>query len=122
MNRSVRAIAAALLLLASSALSGCSSNSDRETIYAVLSRGEIYQRDFTYGDEEGATIVEQAQHFLVSEVRSDASTQWAARYVYEPTPGFVGNDRVELEVRTGATSLAEPGRVRRVSIRFSVKE
>jgi len=118
----IRALVAALVLLASGTLSGCASKDDTEIISAVLRSGETFHRDFAYMDEDGATIVEQAQHFLVSEVRRNASTQWAARYVYEPAPGFVGNDRVELEVRTGAESATDLGRVRRVSIRFSIEE
>jgi hypothetical protein len=112
----------ALSALAALALVGCSPDSDTEVISAVLSGAETYQLDLASGDMGGARVVEQAQHFAVSEVRRDASTSWAARYVYVPAAGFVGNDRVELEVLSGADIASAPVRRRRISVRFTVQQ
>jgi hypothetical protein len=111
----------ALSALAALALVGCSPDSDTEVISAVLRSDETYQLDLVSGDEGGARVVEQARHFAVSEVRRDASTSWAARYVYAPAAGFVGNDRVELEVLSGSDIVSVPARSRRISVRFTVQ-
>jgi hypothetical protein len=112
----------ALSALAALALVGCSPDSDTEVISAVLRSDETYQLDLVSGDEGGARVVEQARHFAVSEVRRDASTSWAARYVYVPAAGFVGNDRVELEVLSGSDIASVPARRRRISVRFTIQQ
>ena len=122
MRDAIRSLTAALLFLASGAIAGCAPDDDAETISASVRSGGTFQRDLAFGDEDGAVIIEQARHYSISEIRQDASTQWAARYIYQPAPGFIGDDRVALDVRTGASSALEPGRVRRVTIRISVRE
>ena len=111
----------ALALFAALTLAGCDSSAETDVVTVVLSGAETYELDLASGDEEGARVVEQAHHFAVSEIRRDASTLWVARYVYEPAAGFVGNDRVELEVLSGSDGATAPTRVHRISIRFTVQ-
>lgn len=122
MSAGVTSRSIALSLFAALALVGCDPADDTEVISAVLSGAETYELDLVSGDEEGARVVEQAQHFAVSEIRRDASTSWTARYVYVPAVGFIGNDRVDLEVLTGSDGVSAPTRRRLISIRFTVRE
>jgi hypothetical protein len=100
----------------------CRSADDTQVIDTTVRRAETYQLDLAGGDEDGARITEQAQHFAVSEIRRDSSTNWYARYVYAPAAGFVGADRVRLEVLTGSDGASAPTRRRLVTIRFTVIE
>ncbi len=121
MHPRIRSSSFALAVFAALAFAGCSTSTETEVISAVLSGAETYELDLASGDEDGARVVEQAQHFEVSEIRRDESTLWVARYVYEPAAGFVGNDRVELEVLSGSDGATAPTRRRRISIRFTVQ-
>jgi hypothetical protein len=61
------------------------------------------------GDEEGASIAVQAQHYEKSELVRDESTNINVEYRYKPTSDFVGNDYVIINVyynKTGENSFA----------------
>jgi len=75
----------------------------------TLKNTESYSRIFVLGDEEGASIPVQAQHYETSELVRDVSTNMNVEYRYKPTSGFVGNDYVILEIhynKTGENSSA----------------
>jgi hypothetical protein len=75
----------------------------------TLKNTENYSRTFVLGDEEGASIPVQAQHYETSELVRDESTNMNVEYRYKPTSGFVGNDYVILEIyynKTGEHSSA----------------
>ena len=75
----------------------------------TLKNTESYSRTFVLGDEEGASIPVQAQHYETSELVRDASTNMNVEYRYKPSSGFVGNDYVILEIhynKTGENSSA----------------
>ncbi|MDR2010628.1 MAG: hypothetical protein LBQ22_09120 [Bacteroidales bacterium] len=75
----------------------------------TLKNTESYSRTFVLGDEEGASITVQTQHYEESELVRDESTNMNVEYRYKPTTGFVGNDYVILEVyynKTGENSSA----------------
>lgn len=63
-----------------------------------LKNTEVYNRTFVLGDEEGASISVQAQHYETSELIRNESTNMNVEYRYKPTSGFVGNDFVILEI------------------------
>lgn len=111
-----------LLLCLTVAALACRPADDSEVIAVRLQGTQSYQLDLVGGDEEGARVVEQARHFEVSEIRRDASTNWYARYVYEPAAGFIGEDRVELEVLTGSDGASAPTRRRRVTVLLSIRD
>lgn len=48
------------------------------------------------GDDTSIPV--QAQHYETSEVVIDESTNMNVEYRYKPTPGFVGNNVVILEI------------------------
>lgn len=122
MTAPARSIAIACALLSAVVLTGCEADSPVEELSIALQAAEVYQLDIPTGDEDGARVIEQAVHFATSEIRRDSSTNWNARYLYEPATGFVGNDRVLLEVLTGSDGASAPTRRRLISIRFSVSE
>ena len=75
----------------------------------TLKNTESYSRIFVLGDEEGASIPVQAQHYETSELIRDESTNMNVEYRYKPTSGFVGIDYVILEIyynKTGENSSA----------------
>lgn len=75
----------------------------------TLKNTKNYSRTFVLGDEEVASIPVQAQHYEISELVRDESTNMNVEYRYKPTSGFVGNDYVILEIyynKTGENSSA----------------
>lgn len=91
------------------------------TIDVALTAGEVYEYPTVGGDEEGARIVTQAQHFAVSEIRRDATTNWVAVYVYQPGAGYSGADGTEIEVNAGSDG-AGPGHLTRIVFRFTIAQ
>jgi NAD-dependent DNA ligase len=89
-------------------------------VNATMKNSEDYEVDLLIsGDEEGATIKTQAQHFQKSELVRDSSTNWSVVYKYEPLPQFTGTDFVEIETCTGgdATGCAN---IKIIRINFTV--
>tara|TARA_B110000879_G_scaffold93697_1_gene128243 strand:- start:9740 stop:10108 length:369 start_codon:yes stop_codon:yes gene_type:complete len=88
------------------------TNCNKEEIENVVSKVDVtinnfddYELDLMFsGDEEGATIKTQAQHFQKSELIRDSSTNWSVVYKYEPLPNYAGMDFVEIETCTGGES------------------
>lgn len=77
-----------------------------EEVDVTINNSDDYEIDLMIsGDEEGATIITQAQHFQKSELIRDASTNWSVVYKYEPLPNYSGMDFVEIETCTGGESL-----------------
>ena len=87
----------------------CKIQGASNEINVTLKNTESYSRTFVLGDEEGASIPVQAQHYETSELVRDESTNMNVEYRYKPTSGFVGNDYVILEIyynKTGENSSA----------------
>jgi hypothetical protein len=72
------------------------------------------------GDEEGARITVQANHYSVSEIRRNAETNWVAVYVYQPKTGYMGTDYVEIEIQSGSDGASPPTNIRTVGFRFVI--
>ena len=103
-------------------LLGCSQRPDSETIDVSLAAGELFEHPTVGGDEESASIVRQAEHSAVSEIRRNAQTNFVAVYVYQPAAGYTGSDRAEIEVSTGSDGASPPTRVTRIVCRFTSHE
>ena len=74
-------------------------------IEVTINNSDDYEIDLMIsGDEEGATIKTQAQHFQKSELIRDSSTNWSVVYRYKPVSNFTGMDFVEIETCTGGES------------------
>src|SRR5688572_4824269 len=112
----IRLVALSSLVL----LSAC-EESPRVTVVRVsLKNTDLYEHPTVGGDEEGARIVTQANHFSRSEILHDATTGFVATYIYQSTPGFVGSDRAEIEVMSGSDGASAPTRVTRIAFHFTV--
>lgn len=112
----------AILLPLAVCLQGCQAPPTTEVLRVSLMNTERYQLPTVGGDEEGARISTQAQHYSISEIRRDAATNWVATYVYQPSVGFVGADYVELEVVVSSGAAPAPSSTKRVAVRFDVHE
>jgi hypothetical protein len=94
-------------------------NIDRE-VDVTINNSDDYEIDLMIsGDEEGATIQTQAQHFQKSELIREASTNWSVVYKYEPLPNYTGTDFVEIETCSGGESTGCSS-VETVRINFTI--
>ena len=70
------------------------SNPETQTLTETLRVNQAFQFDLgSFGDEEGATISKQANHFSISSSDRDINTDKII-YRYTPTTDFVGKDEV----------------------------
>jgi hypothetical protein len=99
---------------------GCKDPSAVETIQVSLTNSQPYQYPTVSGDEDGARISIQPKHFIISEIRRNAETNWVATFVYQPTAGFVGSDYAEIEIVTGSDGASPPRNVKRVVFHFDI--
>lgn len=83
---------------------------------------ELYQYVIPIGDEEGAEIQTQANHFFQSEILNDASTNWQSTYFYRPQAGFSGQDQVTLAIYTGSDGASPNTHVEYLTIYFNVHD
>lgn len=111
-----------LALLAVVLTMGCQEPRLVETIRVSLVNSQAYEYRTVGGDEEGARISVQPQHASISEIRRDAGTNWVATFVYQPTSGFVGIDRAEIEIFSGSDGASPPRHVKRVIFYFDVHD
>lgn len=110
-----------LILILTIILFSCSKDDDINvaTENVNISNNETYEYDLGgFGDEDGARISQQAEHFAVSELNRAETIV----YKYKPEEGFVGADSVQIEIITGSDGSSS-GRVsRKVEIMFTVTE
>jgi hypothetical protein len=92
----------------------------REESNVTLKNTESYSRTFVLGDEEGAAIMYQAQHYEKSELVRDESTNMNVEYRYKPTTGFVGNDDVILEIYYNKTGEDGFAHIETVKLNFTI--
>lgn len=120
--RLYRWVAVAFLLPVAVQVQGCRTSSPVETVSVSLRNTETYQYSTVGGDEEGARISIQANHYSISEIRRNAETNWVAVYVYRPAPGFIGSDQAEVDILSGSDGASSPTRIKRVVFRFVVRD
>lgn len=84
-----------------------------------ISNTETYEYDLGgFGDEDGARISKQAEHYEISELNRNETIV----YIYKPAEGFTGSDLVKIEIITGSDG-SSPGNVSKiVEIKFNVTE
>lgn len=99
---------------------GCRDSSSVDVISVSLKNADTYHYPTVSGDEDGARMSIQAEHYSISEIRRDAETQWVAVYVYRPSAGYVGADYAEIEIFTGSDGASAPTRITRIGFRFDV--
>ena len=103
----------------------CNSSTDpeieRESLTVTIKNSEIYTYNTGIGgDEEGATISRQANHFEVSDIIRNADTMWQAVYTYKAKSGFSGVDYVELKLSRGSDGASPPTDIEIIKIEFII--
>ena len=86
----------------------------------TLKNTESYSRTFVLGDEEGALIMYQAQHYEKSELVRDENTNMNVEYRYKPITDFVGSDSVGLEIHYNKTGEDFSAYIETVRINFTI--
>jgi hypothetical protein len=108
----------AYFLVLAFAWSGC----DKETLISdiTISNNNIHFQDLSIcGDEEGAVIEVQAEHFEESRIVRDITTGFCVIYLYKPEMGYTGKDFVRIRTNTGSNG-ASKGQTKYVEINFMV--
>lgn len=85
----------------------------------TIKNTESFYHTFVLGDEEGATIIEQAKHYEKSELTRNAGTNMNVLYHYKPVAGFKGQDCVVIEVHYNKTGVG-PADIQTMKINFTV--
>jgi hypothetical protein len=91
-----------------------------DTNTVTLSRNKTYHFDLGYfGDEEGASISRQANHFIVSKTDRDITTGKIG-YTYTPALNFSGTDEVELKSMRGSEGASANNNIIITTIKFNI--
>jgi hypothetical protein len=110
-----------LLVLTVSCDSTTDSSIEEGTITVSIKNSETYKyRTGISGDEEGASIILQAENSVISEIVRNAETNWEAVYTYRAKPFFSGTDLVEIELSTGSDGASPPTSSKIVRLRIHV--
>jgi hypothetical protein len=115
-----------LLLLVTFWMTSCKKDEfpiDKDTVQVTIKNTESYSyATGITGDEDGAAITRQANHYEVSELRRNEATNFEVKFVYQPKPNFSGKDYVEIETFTGSDGASSPTQKNTVKILIQVKE
>ena len=99
MNKSANFISSVLFFL----LAGSCEKKDIGIVDISLVNTQTYTYDLNLcGDEEGASIITQAEHYELSEIVRDSTTQFCVMFKYKPITGFIGSDYVKVEINSGS--------------------
>ena len=110
-----------LLVLAVSCDSTTDSSIEEGVITVSIENSETYRyRTGISGDEEGASIILQAENSEISEIVRNAETEWEAVYIYRAQPSFRGTDHVEIELNTGSDGASPPTSSKIVKLKIHV--
>ena len=93
-----------------------------KTIDVVLKVNQSYKYDLGgFGIEEGAGIVTQASHFLISTAHRDTSgASPNIFYNYIPATNFIGTDEVTLKSERGSNGAIANTNIIYTSIKFTI--
>lgn len=91
-----------------------------DSIDIELSKNELFTYDTkNSGDEEGGKIIEQAQHFMISEIVRDSVFRLV--YRYQPKEDYVGEDNVQIELSSGSDGASPSTHFDYITINFTIK-
>ena len=112
---------AVLLLFTFSCKSTTDSNINEKIERVSLNSSEVFEyQTGISGDEELATITRQPDHYEISEIVRDSTTEWEAVYRYKPESGFQGTDQAEIKLGTGSDGASANTNFELVRIEFTV--
>lgn len=109
-----------LILVLTLSIASCSSD-DVEVVTenVSISNSETYTYDLgDFGDEDGARIAKQAEHYQISEINRNETIV----YTYKPANGYSGSDKVTIEIITGSVDGSAVNVIRIVEIKFTVTD
>ena len=115
-------VAFALFVPAIVCVHACKESNPLETVSVSLKNTDMYQYPTVSGDEDGAIVSTQPNHYSISEIRRNAETNWVAVYVYRPAAGFIGSDYAELTILTGSDGASPPTNTHKVALHFVVHD
>ena len=105
-------------------LSSCSKD-DKDNVIVqnvTINNSGNYRYYFgLFGDEEGAEIQTQAEHFEISELDRDTHSGEII-YKFKPLSGFVGTDYVKLTTGRGSDGASSNPNRTIVKITFNITE
>ena len=67
-------------------------------------------------------IRKQTQHYEVSEIISDSTTNWEAIYRYQAKENYVEIDEVEIETSMGSDGASPPTEIEVIRIKFTITD
>ncbi len=107
-------------------LFSCSNDDDSNNQIIIeninLLNTENYEYDLgSFGDEEGASITTQAEHFEISDLKMIVSSGEII-YQYVAQEGFVGSDSVEITTNRGSDGASSGNDISTVKVKFNVTE
>ena len=98
------------------------SKTSTNSIQISLKLNEIYHFDLGYfGDEEGALISKQANHFQTSKIDRDINSGKII-YTYVPTIDYSGMDEVELKSIRGSDGASPDTNIITTVVKFSISK
>lgn len=107
-------------------VTGCSNDDEVKSVALVftptvsISNSENVSYGLgPFGDMELTTILFQAQNAEISELRVHPETG-EVMYFYQPKPGFIGQDHVQLRTESGPLGSPESTTVMRANITIEV--
>jgi hypothetical protein len=107
-----------LFFLIQSCKKDTTSAQNSQTINVTIKTNGTYQYDLgAFGDEEGASINQQALHYDTSVIGRNLTT---ATYKYKPSLGFIGTDEVELKSERGSDGASPNNKVIFTTIKFTI--
>jgi len=110
------------LCLTLSLILGCKDEEIYKTLEVELVKNEVYYFNTRHGgDEEETSIIRQAEHYLVSKIYYDDSTDLRL-YEYQPQTDYVGTDVVQLKLGSGSNGASPSNRFEYVTINFLVTD
>lgn len=113
--------AVVLLLLLISCRNSTAPNVTEEIKKVSISSSEFFEyQTGVSGDEELASIVQQPDHYEISTMVRDSTTDWEAVYRYKPESGFKGTDYVEIKLATGSDGASPNTNINLIKIEITV--
>lgn len=90
------------------------------TVSETIKANQSYQFDLgNFGDEEGASISKQANHFSISSMNREVHTGKVI-YKYTPEINFVGTDEVEIKSARGSNGSSQNNKIILTTIKFTI--
>ena len=113
--------ALAIMFFLSFLIQSCNKNNASQkiqTINATIKSDETYQYSLgSFGDEEGASITQQAVHYDTSKIDRNNALVF---YRYKPMSNYTGTDEVEIKSERGSDGASRNNQISITKIKFTI--